>query len=1742
MVSEEIQQFHVLTLAERHYILAKQILTGQKTIVWKAWMLPMEAIVPPGAQEVDLTDEGMNWLRQIRSEDHPYVLGIGLPGEWMQRGQWVAAKIPRPGLEGDMREEAERLERLARAGQAGKARAISVVADLTGEAEPPMLILEWAPGTSLKETPAFDESNGLRLALQLSEFVQRAFLHYVILTDTLKPGSIFYDDATRSLVLLDWNTVGVKPDDMREITLPILGQTFYQLFTGSLVEFSRETRGFDVSGTQIGPDWDAEAWDRLSYGTRSLVTDLLLKKIPGARPEQIASNLAKRVNRQRERYETDAKQLLASARQATGAADCLNDYDLALGNRIDEKEDEQRYRRALYDLLRGLPLAGHNTAWAVLNWARRRFPGDITVRWAWLVRRATQGEPGLWEKLQSILKSVDQLGQTLEMTKPLASQERPAVRAMQVEAQLRVGLANCESAPTLKAAQALDADLSELQDIWLGNKFVTAYGDTWLLSLKRRVAECQERAERIQTARDEVTQQIQSQEQPTIESLERWQEVQPRPELKQLIEARRRFEEGDVKAARQLTDQMSSGLEDGLIEDVLDTLWRAIEGQIVEARRAVEQELKDREVPTTESLKAWQTVQDNVDLPGLIQAVESLEENRLERCMDALFAPDFPATPDELVQRVWNALQRASARKAKNRSRELVDQGKLQAGRILLERLDEYGKADLEAKAVLWLLDQFEKAQRYVVNHQPSEAYRVAYQETPGKLGGRDIPQDVLTMLSGWARVSFDRLVGDALHRTSSSKRDEAESWLNDPSVGIDNALAGAAAALDEAIRLNPGDAIALQRLNTIRAFQRGRYALLSDPVPWQIAESNLNQVLASGWNKIADISQPYAKSARAGALLKQLEQVGDVEACIQAVLRCNKIEADSKQLDEQVLDQWGDDAALKRVQSIKGAVKGIHGVAYSNLNSDLTHWLEKIVVADTALEQQETCARWLALLPRPQPETSRMSVEQWIALEPGSGPVSKGEYERFLGEWGVRLDTLFNYALAQAHLIRAGTYRATGRDILAQSHLEQVQAALEAAVQAGYKGPWPDGKAADAGLIAELHQQRRQIWTTVYKDVVRGRSIVQVLRQVEDYRDLDTLSGQHESLVQGVPKDAFRTLRSAAKPKGDTIRNKRDEWAGALAGFSLRMGLERLRSWDSVGGLIKGGQYGEALALATWVREMKPADQGRKPVREVQEAIAKRGRWNGEQLYERWQKKKRSDTWRAILKSYEELEQLDERYGSRHGQFDLTAEAKRAFRALNKHDRNAFAKTFAEAPVAEWSGLSIGIARLMGRQSKLKQISAGLVVVLLSLVIALAVYQFVPPVHTWVLDQVAPLTTASPPATVDVPPLPAGELTVGEPEPRQGGMEIWRAISVQNTGEVSGTFTLRVDPANVVGVQWFDADGRSVKTPETTLKSDDVVSFSLVLKRLSPFESEPEIGLALHVKEQGAPVAMVPVLPWPGRLQVTFAMSPTMRVQQVDILASGSFTPSLDGSFLVACYDASGALQNGPVTVEGAAGQPTPFTCTLGDGAAGEWHVAAFPQPTASEGWQPPETRPARGFPSELPFTVREQRYGIGISSAPVLEFDPGPSPSVGVLYTLWNTGEVKDRLTVEIVEPLTNVQTVTLSVSVVTGITPTSRLTGTLSLTHTLTFTPATGGVPVPLFPEGFELPPCSNPQHGECEIVRLAVVIDNQTAVNAGNPARLTLMFKPCNGIGEPVELPIEVTQAVDIPLVPAWLYVR
>lgn len=1705
------QRPHVLTLDGRQFFLVEQITTGQKTMVWKAWMLDPGVRVGDGFQRAP--DE-LSWLLSAHPEyEDEQSVPEGFPGKW------VALKVPRSGFESDMRNEARQLRRLANKGQKGGARVIGVELACADDPDLPALVLEWAPGVSVNQVPPFDEEQGIRLASQLAQFVQTASVYRLILTDTLKPGSLFYDEDTRSLVLLDWNTMGTKPEDMRDVTLPILGQTLYRLLTGELIEFSSTGRAFDVASRQIGSDRVADQWDRLSFGTRQLVTDLLLKRIPGANAGEIVTNLVHRVDTQQERVRTEPERLLSSARQATEPAGVLNHYDLAqLGGITLTEEDEKRYLEHTRLALRGVPLAASGVAWAISNWARRTYPQDIVIRWIWLARRAAERDPGLWTELEPIFDQVGQYDVVLALVRPLA-QESPAARLIAAEVELRRNLPDWQECPTMEKVRAFEEDLSNLKDIWQGNDFSQQYGDQWLLALEAILDDLKDKATDIRDTRNQIEERLEASQLPEMDHVDRLMDVEPSQVLDLLRQSIACLEKDEVKKARQLwSKSRQARVPDELLDRLTEEIGRQIDRRVQEARGGI----RDDDAPFEGSLEAWQGVEEQADLPGLIEANDALKRDELDGCIDVLFAPDFPSTSDELVERVWEALRQEVVQRVKERVYALTESaedaseidperwstGEVERTRSLAKRLAGIGRVeDVEVNSLGRLVEKIEEAHQSVDTH-PSNALRIVDQ-TASYVVKLRVDDAGRQRLKRWATTLIERLVEEELRQQAEQQLEEAEKRL-EPGGNreIPAAVREAVVFLQKADEFDPEDARASQYLEAVKDFRVGRAALIGESKEWEMAQERLERAASSEWQKLAHIASPYLKLARARTALQGLSTDGTIVRLLRSIQRCDEIEQQLGQLDPSVFIQWNDEARVQERDQLVKQAENVRRKAWDRVKDLLEGWLQAVYDGESAIQSQEGVETWLAILPN---------------LSTNAAPLHS------------RIQALYHNALARDEIERAVSYLRDGREAQANRSADQAQEYLKAS--GDVEGAvWPDGQPARTVAVDEIVHQRRQIWEQAYAHVARGHSIAASLQEVDRYREvLDRIEIDHR--CGEVPDNAFKTLLEATEDVAE-----RQEWAAALAGMSLGIVWDELCNWENVAALVKRGRDREALSLKALMRQPDPSS--REP---LDAAVERRGEKYGASLFknlssENWWERADDDT--IVPEVSSDLEDLDAKRDNDYDSGDPPPKSKEDFK-----------KTFAETPVAEWQNIAGKIVENRLRARKRRRIAKPAFAAFIWLGIIVA-YALVPAVRQWPMTlaaQVKNRVAAELQPFLSIPSPPpfgwAGEVEVEEPVLQAGGTEVRREVMIQNTGDLSGTFWLETAPANAP-VRWLDSEGVVIDQPRIdSLGSQDSVEFTLVAERHPPSRREPSIGLNLMVDGLDTPLTMVPLEPVEERLEVSLDVGQgewiLTRTKEVTI----TFDISIEGEFQFACYDGQGDRVDQGDLLGGES-----FACSLEGGEAGEWHAVVFPPREA----ELPTNRSPVGFDYEVAFDVREPVYQVEMPDQPALVFDPDPNaPAVGFLYTFWNVGDFEDRFAVA-VDHLANVQTVTLHLSLVTGTTPESVVPISSNINEVVTVYPIRQqGVLLPeasdpevmrrymtdqrgvLLPGAFTLTPCPNPGDDFCQMLRMALVVENEEAIEgAESPMRLVLVLFPREGHGQGQELIVEASEVPAVEL-PDWL---
>lgn len=279
----------------------------------------------------------------------------------------------------------------------------------------PYLLVRWAPGKKLPDCQEFKDlppEEAITFAGNLAKFTQHMFLYHIIMTDGLKAGSMNYDPETGHLWVFDWNKTGTKPEDLPEAAMPILGQTLYRFYTGELLEFSREVKGFRINPNHL----KGNRWQALPISIKSFLYDLLERPgalgvyTPGASKADINHNIlsgaVKSQERIRQQFWQEAEELLAQAKTAQGL-EAIAAFDmLAWGkNRELTPQEQELYKEAVLSVtaslldLKKFPLkTGLGSNWesekkgVFFNWALRKFPQDRFTRWAWLINRIPSSE------------------------------------------------------------------------------------------------------------------------------------------------------------------------------------------------------------------------------------------------------------------------------------------------------------------------------------------------------------------------------------------------------------------------------------------------------------------------------------------------------------------------------------------------------------------------------------------------------------------------------------------------------------------------------------------------------------------------------------------------------------------------------------------------------------------------------------------------------------------------------------------------------------------------------------------------------------------------------------------------------------------------------------------------------------------------------------------------------------------------------------------------------------------------------------------------------------------------------------------------------------------------------------------------------------------------------------------------------------------------------------------------------
>jgi len=326
----------------------------------------------------------------------------------LPNGESAALKKPKtPGHLQFFQDEARRLDQLKKSKQ-GNVAVPQIIKDSSKEPDDPFLLVEWVDGEKISIYDfSFDQAR--RLSRNLINFIQRAFFHYVIMTDALKPGSIIFNEETEIAYIIDWNVCGKRPDDFKNITLPLLARTMAKLFKIEVPALTLEQRGFDFSLKRFY----GEEWQVLPMSIKLFICDLtrshgVVDRDYGDKKELDVNQSIRSLVRRSDNVFNE--QFLASREELQKAGESerlalINAYDIAClkGHEMVE-EDEAAYRQAVYEVIASCldqkkwPFGddsdekhiGLEFVQMFANWAFERFPDDRFIRWNWLLQKLSK--------------------------------------------------------------------------------------------------------------------------------------------------------------------------------------------------------------------------------------------------------------------------------------------------------------------------------------------------------------------------------------------------------------------------------------------------------------------------------------------------------------------------------------------------------------------------------------------------------------------------------------------------------------------------------------------------------------------------------------------------------------------------------------------------------------------------------------------------------------------------------------------------------------------------------------------------------------------------------------------------------------------------------------------------------------------------------------------------------------------------------------------------------------------------------------------------------------------------------------------------------------------------------------------------------------------------------------------------------------------------------------------------------
>ena len=217
-----------------------------------------------------------------------------------------------------------------------------------------------------------------------------------------------------------------------------------------------------------------------------------------------------------------------------------------------------------------------------------------------------------------------------------------------------------------------------------------------------------------------------------------------------------------------------------------------------------------------------------------------------------------------------------------------------------------------------------------------------------------------------------------------------------------------------------------------------------------------------------------------------------------------------------------------------------------------------------------------------------------------------------------------------------------------------------------------------------------------------------------------------------------------------------------------------------------------------------------------------------------------------------------------------------------------------------------------------------------------------------------------------------------------------------------------------------------------------------VVYRRAPSLEPEPQFTLNV-VDEFGVSLDEHTIEPGPSLVMADLTViSPTSTIQQTGLEFKLNFAPTIEGTYVLACYDAERTKQARSDPLSAGPDRPVHWPCPAERGQPGSWSASVYPSLSNEHPDVDAELDPV----ASEPFQVTAAEYSVKVSRT--LVFDPDPAGSVvGVHYIVTNTGNLTDVVWVSY-RPGSHALTATLSLTDTSGqpFSATLPVTGPISL----------------------------------------------------------------------------------------------